>query len=460
MTFPRSTTRRDFLRFAGLGAALFGLGAERALGADTRGAGMNRPGAVAKNVIFLVADGMNVAVPSLADIYLRNTTGTGSRWMRMYREMPVVRSLCETHSLSGPVTDSAAAASAWGIGRRVINGSINVLPDGSRPETLCRLLHGQGMKTGLVTTVTATHATPAGFLATVDSRGDQQEIARQYLEHGVDVVMGGGAKHFPPKLLEAYRAAGYTEARDAESLAAHDGTTSLLGLFTPDSMPYEIDRTADPVLAARVPSLAAMTRAALQRLRRASNGFFLMVEAGRVDQAAHANDGPAILRDQIAFDEALGVALEFMDGRDDTLLIVTTDHGTGGLQLNGVGSTDFYAKDIVYAGSGAAFERVCQVRASIESMVDATGAMSRSERDAYVLDRLAFALSDAEKAAFSGVKSIPDLMAAKGGLGWTSHYHTADLVEFSAMGPGASLFRPLMRNDEVRGHLLRALGVA
>jgi alkaline phosphatase len=198
MNQPRASTRRDFLKFAGLGSLVFGAGSARALGADGREASVNSAKRQAKNVVFMVSDGMCFSVLSAAQTYLTRTEKRSSNWMKMYGELPVVRSLCETDSASGIVTDSAAAGSCWGIGERIDNGVINITQDGRKPVTLIQKMNAARKRCGLVTTTTATHATPAGFVATVARRSDQKTIAAQYLERGVDVVLGGGTQYFRP----------------------------------------------------------------------------------------------------------------------------------------------------------------------------------------------------------------------------------------------------------------------
>jgi alkaline phosphatase len=461
MAQPRETSRREFLRFAGLGSVALGSAAVPALAATHREAGMNAAGAQAKNVIFMVADGMNIAALSLADAWSRRVRSVSSRWIRLYRERPVVRALCETHSATGLVTDSAAAASAWGIGERVANGSLNVTPDGRKPVTLAQKMKAARKRVGLVTTATATHATPAGFAVTVASRRNQAEVAAQYLERGVDVILGGGADYFSPSLLETYRKMGYAVTTDAAQLIAYTQrpTTPLLGLFSPKYIPYEFDRLRDPVLKSKVPSLANMTQAALNSLQGAPEGFFLMVEGGRVDHAAHANDALALIHDQLAFDEAIETVLAFADRSPDTLVVITTDHGTGGIQLNGVGDEDFEGAP-AYAGTNEAFRRLDKFTATQEAtLARVKGQPKQVQLDA-LLASTGLEFKPADLAKVTDLKTFQALLPKQTGINWTSNNHTADLVEFCAFGPGAGLFGPFLRNDEVHAKVLRAVGVS
>src|SRR5690606_580015 len=150
----------------------------------------------AKNIIFLVSDGMSSGTLSMADQFLYRSTGQRSNWMKLYQENLVSRSLMETASANSIVTDSAAASSSWGGGIRVNNGSLNVNADGSTNLPILQKFKKTGKKVGCVSTVPITHATPAGFCIATSSRNDQDKIAEMYLSVGFDVMLGGGANYF------------------------------------------------------------------------------------------------------------------------------------------------------------------------------------------------------------------------------------------------------------------------
>jgi len=215
----------------------------------------------------------------------------------------------------------------------------------------------------------------------------------------------------------------------------------------------------DPALRAAVPSLAEMTQAALNNLAPSPEGFFLLVEGGRVDHAAHGNDALALIHDQLAFDEAIETVLAFTDRHPDTLVIITTDHGTGGIQLNGVGDEDFEGAP-AYSGTNDAFRRLEKFTATQEAtLARVKGQPKQAQLDALVAST-GLDFKPAELAKVTDVKTFQALVAKHTGLGWTSNNHTADLVEFCAYGPGSALFTPFLRNDEVHAKVLRATGVA
>ena len=455
-----STNRRDFLRASLATSAIFG--AESALiTSTTRAADVNE--GTAKNVIFMVSDGMNHGALSLARQFRENSGGT-TRWTQLYREQPVVRALVETFSANSCVTDSAAAASAWGGGKRVNNGTLNVLPDKTHVETLHEKLQAKGRKTGFVSTATITHATPAGFAVNVDSRADEAIIAEQYLERRVDLLLGGGKKFFSEDLKKRYAAAGYAvvESRDSLTKLSSDAAKPLLGVFDESHLPFSIDHQNVPELQVAIPTLAEMTRIALDRLAPAKDGFFLMVEGARIDHAGHANDAAASIHDQLAFDDAIGTVLDFVEKHPDTLVIITTDHGCGGIQMNGVSaSANQGIAPGLYNASNTYFERLRGFNRSIEWMKqNGVDGLSGPPLAAAIAKYAGIQLTPDEIKAAQGMKAAyEDVIQAHTGIGWTSGSHTGELVEFCAFGPGSREFPALMRNDEAHAKLLKILEI-
>jgi alkaline phosphatase len=455
------TSRRDFLRASILTGAVFG--ADSALSADATRKSSENTGK-ARNVIFMVSDGMNMGALTLARRFSTEVNGRETPWMTLYRERPVVRALMETASASSMVTDSAAAASAWGSGKRVKNGVLNVDPDTGKLLTpMHTVLQAAGRRTGLVTTATITHATPAGFAANVNDRGKEEEIAKQYLERKVDVLLGGGQKFFNAELRGKYAAAGYdfVETRDALKTLPNNVLKPILGLFSSSYIPFSIDRNNVPELTAKIPTLSEMAKVALDRLQHASNGFFLMIEGARIDHAGHANDAAASIHDQLAFEDALTMVLDFVDKNPDTLLILTTDHGCGGIQMNGV-SAD--AKQGIapglYNATNEYFLRLKNFQRSTEWMKQAkVDALSGPKLAEALKQYTGLTLTEDQIKAAQGFKGMPDVVKAHTGVGWTSGNHTGDLVEFCAYGPGSNLFTPFLLNREVHDLVLKAMAV-
>lgn len=465
MSELNSPNRREFLKLSGLAGAASLLPASKAISAEE-----SALPPVAKNVIFLVVDGLGNGTTGLAHHWKLRNEKSSLHWMELFERPDMVRAYQDTASANSPVTDSAAAASAWGGGRRVNNGSINVAPDGTHSVPILTHAKAAGKMTGLVTTCQITHATPAGFATNVKRRNMAEAIARQYYEREIDVLMGGGRNHFLQKddagevtdYVSLFKEKGYTVAKNLEQLKAARGPGRLLGLFAESHIPYAIDRENDPSMK-HIPNLPQMFEASLERLGGSKDGFFLQVEGGRVDHAGHANDPGGILREFLEFDRCIPIAIDYIKSHPDTLLIVTTDHGTGGCQLNGVGGS--------YLDSGPALDRINRQRFSFERMQerfrrtgkfdaaivkDILGIESTSEQGAIVqkaLDGEAKYLSAAIMDAYG--KQLLELTS----VGWTSHNHTGENVEFFAMGPGATQFPPYFKNYELNGFLRSAAGL-
>lgn len=475
--------RRGFLKSMGLtGAALaasplatYVHGAPATEGIPAVMTGARKP----KRVIFLVSDGMSQAVVSLAEAFSNRVRQRPTHFAQLLASGSVAHGLFETYSLNSNVTDSAAAATAWGSGSRVFNGAINSLPDGTPLKPILPLLKEQvGISTGLVTTATVTHATPAGFAAVATNRGSESDIAPQYLG-SVDVVLGGGSRFFAADRREdgrdmyaEYEAAGYTVVKSrAELMALAAETRQMLGIFWGSHVPYTIDHMNDDELLEKVPTLAEMTEAALRALSANENGFVLQVEGARIDHAAHANDAGAILWDQLAFDDALGVALEFARQHEDTLVVVTSDHGNSNPGLNGMGSS--------YRDSNECFARLALARASygtIERQLKAGGNPDVAKVQVVVKDLLGIELTEAEAGlvvdrlgdkevfeinrqhqGFSGI--FAQIIGNHTGIGWTGSTHTDDYTLIAAQGPGQEAFGRLLRNTDFFSIMTNAYGV-
>lgn len=281
-------------------------------------------GSAPLGIILLIGDGMGEG--ALAAARLRSGT-------LAIEQLPRRGSLA-TASSSSPITDSGAAATALATGVTTYNGAIGVGPDSLPRATVLEMAEERGMSTGLVTTSSITHATPAAFGAHVTSRSMQMEIARGLEGSGVDVLLGGGWRYFRSStrpdsedLIERLRSRGCVYGEAPEVLSRAVEASCLVGLFAGDGMPA--------ITNGRAPTLAAMTTAALGVLLRDPDGFFLMVEGAQIDWAGHANDTERSISETLDFDAAVRAALQRVGHRPNTLIIITADHETGGLRVDG-----------------------------------------------------------------------------------------------------------------------------
>jgi alkaline phosphatase len=286
----------------------------------------------AESLILFIGDGMGPEIVTVAKIYSEEALGTG---LSMVALANTGRSgLATTHSADRLVTDSAAGATALATGVKTGNGIVGMTPDGASLENLLEKAVRQGKAVGVVTTTSVTDATPAAFLSHVRVRGYETDVAAQIVESDASVVMGGGKNYFLPAgdgkradgrdLIEEARGKGFAVAFDRDGLQAASGGR-ILGLFAAEDLPYESERRTY-----EVPSLAEMMTRALQVLTADPDGFVLVVEGGRIDHAEHEHNLPGALAEILAFDAAIGRAMDYQESDSSLVLIVTADHDTGG----------------------------------------------------------------------------------------------------------------------------------
>ena len=232
-----------------------------------------------------------------------------------------------TFSSDSTTTDSAAAATAIATGEKVDNGFISTESRGTSAEleTILEYFKAKDKRVGLVTTAYMTHATPAAFGAHETSRNNISEIAFDYLNQTLpNILFGGGGNGMT---IESALAAGYTVVTDSEGLFALDTDNEVFvsGQFGNTHLPYEYDGLGP------LPHLSDMATVALDVLDNDPDGFFLMIEGGRIDHACHVNDLSRCIFEILEFSVTVETVFNWIQGRDDTLLIVTADHETGGL---------------------------------------------------------------------------------------------------------------------------------
>ena len=298
--------------------------------------------AQAKNIILMIGDGMGPAHLHITWLYATRHLGKDLVMIEIMNKGQTAYMVNDT--ADSTVTESAAAAVQMATGVKVLARSIGIGPDGKVLKTILEMAKEKGKTTGLVTTAGITDATPAAFAAHVERRSEEERIAEQLVNSNVNILFGGRKAFFLPEaeagrrkdarnLIREAKQNGYEFVSTAEEMKKAQGE-KIIGLFNQGSMLFEIDRKGS-----QEPSLAEMASKALDVLSRNKSGFFLMVEAGRIDHAAHMNDIGALLWDTLAFDEAIRVAYEFQKAHPDTLLIITADHETGGLVVLPFGPT-------------------------------------------------------------------------------------------------------------------------
>jgi alkaline phosphatase len=284
-----------------------------------------------KNIIVFIGDGMGPEQVEIggrvkgSPLFVQNQ----ANWDAIAR--------LNTDSLDG-VTDSAAGATALATGFETHNGWLSMIPPVNDPQEVRTVLENaeaRGMATGLFSTGDLPDATPGAFAAHVTDRGEDEEVARQMHLHEPEFLLGGrGGGAVEP--LEGQSGVFY--AKNLRQLQGYaDGASNdgpVYGLMGAQTLAYAIDREEEGAVG-KHPTIAQGTKAALDVLSRDPDGFFLMVEAGQIDWAGHSRDGGWTAAEMLAFDKAIKAAFDWVGNSDDTLIVVTADHETGGLEVDG-----------------------------------------------------------------------------------------------------------------------------
>ena len=270
-----------------------------------------------KNIILLIGDGTGLNQITLSRMAI---SGVNSR---LYIDQLPYSGISLTHSADNIITDSAAAATAWATGTKTKNKFISVTPNEKVLTSLTEAIFKKGYLSGIVATSSITHATPAAFYAHVNNRYKEKKIASQLQNSNINIAFGGGLNFFD--LSATNDQIKYIYDLD-ELKNINTSSKRIIGLFDNDGIRRSPDR----------PSQQLMTKKALDILAKRTvecSGFFLMTEGSQIDWASHDNDASRMITEFRDFDLSIKSAVEFINTRDDTLLIVTADHETGGLQI-------------------------------------------------------------------------------------------------------------------------------
>jgi alkaline phosphatase len=429
--------------------------------------------APAKNVILLMTDGTS------------STHLTLARW---YKGAPlalddILVGGLRTYSAESLITDSAPAATAFATGHKTNTKFLGILPEkatmpgmpaiaaADQLKPTATVLEGArliGKSVGLVATSQIQHASPAAFSAHTPFRDRYPLIAQQQVFGNIDVVFGGGLQYLLPKerggvrtdgqdLTEILKANGVPLLRTRNELLAFNGRRAW-GLFAPDGLAYDFDRKD---FAPAEPSLAEMTRAAIGALSKNEKGFFLFVEASKVDWAAHDNDPTGVVSDLLAYDEAVRVALDFARRDGQTLVMAFADHGTGGMAI---GRKEIYKiydklpfehvlgplKQAVYTGEGMA-RLIAGNRSEFNiriQMMQNYAINDLTEEEVAIIQKAKL------KRGLSHV--IGPMLSKRAGIGWIYTGHTGEDLFLYAFGPNKPA--GLIQNTDIAKITAQSLG--
>ena len=437
--------------------------------------------AVPKYVFVFIGDGMSMPQRMTAEEFAR-LSGYGPLAMNALRHQSSTR----TRSANAIVTDSAAAATAIACGEKANNGALGVAPDGRRLESVAEFAKKRGMKVGIMTTVPIVHATPAGFYAHRPNRGDSYGIALDLLASKFDFFAGGGVydkyddkenAKYRGNVFELAQKAGYTVIRDnlAAWKALRPGSKSWT-VFGDFGMDFAIDKNPEQ------PTPAEIVAKGIELLQN-EKGFFFMFEGGKVDYAGHANDAASNLRDILALDEAVKVALAFQEKHpDETLVLTTGDHETGGMSMGfaGIGgkfkvellakqtisverfSNEF--KDLISKRKGEiAFDEMVPVLEEKFGLANLSNQESETLRKAFdqdvlnVRNKLKDTTAHDVARRYVFAQAVKNALNARAGIGWSSGWHTALPTFTTAKGAGAEMLVGMEENTDIGKRLKELL---
>lgn len=435
--------------------------------------------AQAKYVFFFIGDGMGPHQVLATEMYLAELDGKIGRKSLLMTTFPYSGQVA-TFSTSNGITDSAASGTCLASGEKTDNGMIGQRSDGAPAISVASRLKEQGWGVGIMTSVTIDHATPSAFYAHTPSRNNYYSIGTQLAKSNFDFFGGSGFyspqdKNDPtaPNLYDLCEQNGYVLAGGYAAAKAMFGAKKLLVAPAEclvdrsrhaGALPYAIDRTEGELC---LPELVEVAIAHLQT----HDKFFIMAEGGKIDYASHANDGGTVLREVLDFDMAIKVAYDFyMQHPDETLIVITADHETGGMAL---GNSDYvlnlkvldnqkYSLDLIsdklsdlhkQVGNALTWEQVKQVliqTTGLYAAVEMSEEEDKSLQEAFAKMKLN---QGVEKTLYKELNALASQALAvlnkKSRIGWTSKGHTASAVPVFAIGVGAERFTGWHDNTEI-----------
>jgi len=450
-------------------------------------------GKQAKYVFFFIGDGLGMPQVNAAEIF-KGTLESDNKMHKGklgFTAFPH-QGMQTTHSNNTFITESAAAGTALASGQKTNNDILGM--DATKTvklKTMAEMAKEKGMKIGIVSNVSIDHATPGAFYAHEPTRKNYYEIGLALTNSGYDYFAGGGLlaptgkNNDKPSVFELAKNNGYKVVNTQEefnNLSKQSGKVFAIApeLAAEAAMPYDIDRTSRQV------TLADFTKKGIELLDN-SQGFFMMVEGGKIDWSSHANDAATTVRDVLAFDDAISEALKFYAKHpNETLIVVTGDHETGGMTIGFAGTEyeTFFSKINKQDLSFEEFDK------KIKNYRETVGAQYANLNDwlpilandfgltdltDYDKTRLNNALAasmvepkkrtkDPNSSLLYGTYepfsvTVTHILNQKAGIGWTTYAHTGVAIPVYAQGTGSELFQGYYDNTDIAQKIMNIMGV-
>ena len=432
-----------------------------------------------KNLIVMIPDGTTLSVLS------------ASRWLKVYRNEgtrlhvdPYISGTVTTFSSNAPIGDSAPTTSTYMTGVPQQAGNVAIYPvadpdndlvklnPDSAYQPLVTILEAMQMEqnkaAGLVVTCEFPHATPADCAAHSYSRSDYKAIAPQMAFNNLSVMFGGGNEFVSDDMKQHFKNTGTTLIQNDRNAMLNFNGEKVWALFQDGAMSYDLDRNP-----AEEPSISEMTEKAIEVLNKNPNGFFLMVEGSKVDWAAHANDPAGIIGEYLAFDEAVGKAIEFAKKDGNTTVVILPDHGNSGFSIGRNGMKRSYSRMTFEELFGA----VSQYKRTAEGLEKILLNTKQDEIKSVFKKYTGIEITDAEKEKLLSSKNyksvdytkaseaqnmghyITGIYNERTGFGYTTGGHTGEEVFLAVYHPQGDALSGNVRNTELHDYLYKVSGL-
>lgn len=432
-----------------------------------------------KNVILMIPDGTSLGVYSAA------------RWYKIYNNLgeglnidPYITGTVSTFSSNAPIGDSAPTTSAYMTGIPSRTGHVSIYPvhdpendlypiDSTMAyQPLTTILEASRIEnnkaTGLVVTCEFPHATPADCAAHHYNRSNYKALAPQMAYQNLDVMFGGGNGILTDDIKQHFKNKGTNLIQDnRNAMLDYSDDNPVWALFGDRAMPYDIDRNPE-----KFPSLAEMTQKAIEILSKKENGFFLMVEGSQVDWAAHGNDPVGIITEYLAFDEAVGRAIDFAKEDGETAVVILSDHGNSGFSI---GKNDCPGYDrlsierlfgavsnfkLTASGMEAEFLKIKPERIKKEFKKYTEIDLTDDELESLLTSKNYKMGGNNEDAKTPSLQSnILKILNSKMCFGFTTGGHTGEEVLLAAYHPEGTVPMGHLKNTDINDYLFKVSGL-
>lgn len=450
------------------------------------GAAVFSAAADARYVFYFIGDGMGMGHVNAAETYNRDVLKNENPMLML--TFPVA-SQVRTYSFNKPVTDSAAAGTALSTGHKTNNSMLGMSPDTLDVNSIARDFMDAGYSVGVASTVRGDDATPAAFYAHVPKRSMTEDIVADAVESGVSFfgapVFRGikNSKGEDSGWLDRMKNSGYNVVYDYSEYETLGPEAKKVLMLSSKPAGEQVGYTIDSIPGAM--TCEQLTKACLSQMEKINSpeGFFMMVEGGNIDWAAHANDGGAVIKEVLNFQKAIDVAYKFyLQHPDETLIVVTADHDTGGMALGryetrypDLSIADFQKiskdrfsdmwRDELKSGRTVTWQ---EMETFLKENLGFWGGIELSEKETAELKKAfqaTFVKKDGvtEKNLYNDFNSFTvkvfDIFNTHLGIGWTTGYHTGNFVPVYAVGEGSELFTRNLNNIEIPKLILEAAGL-